>query len=303
MQDDANPHIPHLSGAALDAFSDPVFATDAAGTIVYWSAAAERALGWPRELAIRDCCADLLAGLDPCGVAVCRPMCPFAQAVAEPTPPRSTSATEPESANCDPPPLEPHPDLAVARADGSRAALSVMAFPAILDGQRVLVHVLRDDSAGERDSLTGALTRAAFARRLAEEQHRAARHSRPLALVLVDVDHLQNVNDRGGHAAGDSALLAVASALREGRREDLVGRWGGDEFVVLMPDTQPDGALQHLQSVLASLRRRTLALGHETTFSAGVVALPVDQTLEVALRGADAHLYRAKRRGGRRVIA
>src|SRR5690606_27445597 len=94
------------------------------------------------------------------------------------------------------------------------------------------------------DELTGLWNRRYMQRRLSAALRTAERHDRPLSIALVDVDRFKAVNDRRGHAAGDDVLVAVAQRLGEVlREEDVVGRWGGDEFLVVLPDEPADGAL------------------------------------------------------------
>ena len=93
------------------------------------------------------------------------------------------------------------------------------------------------------DLLTGALNRQALLGRLEEELERAARYQRPCSIVLVDLDHFKRVNDTHGHAAGDAVLREVASVLISNvRGVDLVGRYGGEEFMIVMPETDADAA-------------------------------------------------------------
>ena len=148
------------------------------------------------------------------------------------------------------------------------------------------------------DVLTGLSNRRAFDARLAEELARAARHGTPLALVALDVDGLKAINDRGGHAAGDAAIRAVAEALRStARATDLAARTGGDELAVLAPLTTGEQALALAERIRLVLRRVPGA----PTVSIGVadLARAGPRTLGAT---ADAALYRAKAAGRDRVI-
>jgi diguanylate cyclase (GGDEF)-like protein len=166
----------------------------------------------------------------------------------------------------------------------------------------MLLHLLRAQPLGERDSLTEALSRDAFAARLLDEQTRAARVDSPLALALIDVDGLKSINDRCGHSSGDRVLVAVADVLRTGRRTDLVGRWGGDEFVVLLPDTSRREAGERMRRALHRLQR-SLTVGDQTvTFSGGVVQVDPLTPLALLMDTADAALYQAKRQGRARLV-
>ena len=155
------------------------------------------------------------------------------------------------------------------------------------------------------DALTGVANRRNFDRVLAREWNRGQRAATPLALVMLDVDHLKHFNDQYGHLAGDDCLVAIARVLLQaGRRAgDLVARYGGEEFVVLVPGTSGVDALataRHIQNEVWALE-----LPHaETapgivTISLGVASVvpSTQHTPEHLLREADSALYRAKRSG------
>jgi diguanylate cyclase (GGDEF)-like protein/putative nucleotidyltransferase with HDIG domain len=140
------------------------------------------------------------------------------------------------------------------------------------------------------DPLTGCLNRRGFEERFAAELGGAQRHARPLALVVLDLDHFKQVNDTGGHAAGDRLLQWVVATLREALRAgDVVGRLGGDEFAVLV-DQDRAGATAIVDRLLRALAARTQA-------SAGIAVFPFDATTADGLQqAADAELYDRKRR-------
>src|SRR5690349_23782803 len=107
------------------------------------------------------------------------------------------------------------------------------------------------------DSLTGALNRGAFEQRLEAEVARTQRTDAPLALVVFDVDHFKSINDRFGHAAGDDALRAIGDAVSGGmRRSDVFGRLGGEEFALLLPETDMAGAAVVADKLRNGLARR-----------------------------------------------
>jgi diguanylate cyclase (GGDEF)-like protein len=142
------------------------------------------------------------------------------------------------------------------------------------------------------DPLTGLANRGAFERALATEVARARRHERLLALVLLDVAGLKSINDRLGHLAGDRALLRTAERLRElSRASDLVARWGGDEFVVVLPETGRAGALAFVRKVERALRSRD-----DLHVRCGVALLPDDGSdAKTLMSVVDQRLCRAKR--------
>ncbi len=153
-----------------------------------------------------------------------------------------------------------------------------------------------------RDPLTGVLNRRALDRFGQLEFARAQRYRFPLAIALYDLDNFKEVNDQLGHAEGDRALQLFASAVQAGIREmDIVGRLGGDEFVMLMPHTDPEGALATVQRLRESaetlIRERIPDLSPRPGVSAGFVSFPDEEvkTYEELLARADQALYRAKR--------
>ncbi|MBA3621087.1 MAG: sensor domain-containing diguanylate cyclase [Euzebyales bacterium] len=155
--------------------------------------------------------------------------------------------------------------------------------------------------AAERDALTGLRNRRVFwvKLRLALEQ---ATGDRPVALAVIDIDDFKSVNDQHGHDVGDRTLVHVAGRLEGGVREtDSVFRIGGEEFVILLPDTDPRGARMVLERVRESVKRSRLDLP-VVTISAGVAVAPLDAaTADELFTAADAALYRGKRAGKDRV--
>lgn len=159
-----------------------------------------------------------------------------------------------------------------------------------------------------RDHLTGALNRQAGGPLIEQALLRARRDRRPLAYALLDLDRFKLVNDEHGHVFGDEVLSRFAQAVRQRLRvSDLFVRLGGEEFALVLPDSDADGA----RRVIAQLRRDCLALDLRTesgrlctlSFSAGVALSPAGSVgAEALYRAADAALYRAKR-GGRDQVA
>lgn len=141
------------------------------------------------------------------------------------------------------------------------------------------------------DELTGALRRGPIARALTREVARAHRHKAALTVALVDLDHLKEVNDNYGHAAGDAALKALVDAFGQRLRPyDLIGRWGGDEFVCALPDCREDLARQILQSIGQEFEHLT-----GCSFSAGLVQVGDQTDIDEILARADHDLYVRKR--------
>jgi diguanylate cyclase len=187
----------------------------------------------------------------------------------------------------------------------SQVASSVLAQ---LDAARRALQQQKDaaDALARTDVLTGLANRRAFDETAEYEIQRAVRYGTPLTLVIADIDHFKAINDTHGHHTGDAVLIDFARVLTASVRGiDLVGRWGGEEFIILMPGTDRD------EAPLAAERMRLAVAGAPTridgktcgvTASFGVATLsPEAPTLEALLGCADAALYRAKENGRNRV--
>lgn len=158
----------------------------------------------------------------------------------------------------------------------------------------------------QTDSLTGVLTRRAFYEFSEREVNRARRFEAPLAVVMIDLDMFKRVNDNYGHATGDRVLIAAINALQVIMRDvDIIGRIGGEEFAVLLPQTGLHDAnelAERLRVALAEMEVRVGELRLKVTASFGVAAVNVaNESLADSMRRADAALYRAKSHGRNRV--
>jgi two-component system cell cycle response regulator len=156
------------------------------------------------------------------------------------------------------------------------------------------------------DGLTGAATQRAFVEFLDRELLRAKRHARPLALVMLDIDHFKEVNDKNGHLAGDYVLRGVAAAVRgEVRGDELFARYGGEEFAVVLPETILDDAARFCERIRAKVEAQTFSWKEDamnvTISIGGTSSLPGEDQPALVAR-ADARLYEAKRTGRNRCM-
>jgi diguanylate cyclase (GGDEF)-like protein len=151
------------------------------------------------------------------------------------------------------------------------------------------------------DMLTGLLNRESWFRN-AREVFTLTRDSRtPMAVAYLDLDHFKRINDNFGHATGDHALSLVADVMRRHtRRQDILGRLGGEEFVLLMPGVQEQPALRMVQDLCDAVR--AIPFQRPITFSAGLCQVRTTESLEDAMRRADQALLQAKRDGRDRVL-
>jgi diguanylate cyclase (GGDEF)-like protein len=157
-----------------------------------------------------------------------------------------------------------------------------------------------------RDEVTGLYNRRFFSLRLEEEVSRYRRFSRPVSVVMLDLDGFKTVNDQLGHPAGDEALRDIARILiRHSRGINVISRFGGDEFAVLLVETPKAGAQLYADRIRHVIAGQPFAHGMHVTASFGVSSLPEDAVLspEELVRSADEALYAAKRGGRNRVVA
>lgn len=157
-----------------------------------------------------------------------------------------------------------------------------------------------------RDSLTGLLNHTAITQMLEALMASAERRSSPLAFVMIDIDEFKLVNDTHGHPAGDQVIIALARVLRHQlRRSDVVGRYGGEEFAVILQDTSLDEANAIIDVLRMTFSRIVFHAGQgefSCTFSAGIAAYHGQTRFEYLCEAADQALYRAKRLGRNRVV-
>jgi diguanylate cyclase (GGDEF)-like protein len=182
-------------------------------------------------------------------------------------------------------------------------------------GRRVLVSLARQTAVAvenwrlynlaTEDGLTGLYVRRYVESRVREEFERAVRGGHRFCVMMIDVDDLKRVNDRFGHAAGDRLLRTVGDALRATvRGMDVAGRWGGDEFAVLLPDLDPAQGLEVAHRLLDEIRRRAFPVGDRVvtpSVSIGIAAYPDCRPADAArmVELADAALYAVKNSGSK----
>ncbi|SIR61273.1 PAS domain S-box-containing protein/diguanylate cyclase (GGDEF) domain-containing protein [Aeromonas sp. RU39B] len=154
----------------------------------------------------------------------------------------------------------------------------------------------------ETDGLTGAANRYAMEKSLQSECDRSQRFNHPLSLLLMDMDNFKRINDRWGHAAGDQTLIGLVALIRPHLREiDLLGRWGGDEFMVVLPNTPLSEAKVVANKIQALLQTHLLVGGERGSLSIGLAQYQRHDTPQQLMVRADRALYQAKRQGKNRI--
>lgn len=179
------------------------------------------------------------------------------------------------------------------------------------DGERVGYTAIRQDITDKKlaenlaitDRLTGLYNRLKLDEVLEAEITRAKRYETPLSVIILDVDYFKSVNDIHGHQVGDIVLKEVAANLLAcGRKSDTLGRWGGEEFLIVLPNTNLTGALQRAQNMRASLQASSFHVVGSKTASFGVAELLQEDSEDSLIERADKALYSAKMGGRNRVV-
>lgn len=196
-------------------------------------------------------------------------------------------------------------------ADGSTRHVQTYAGPIEIYNDRLMLCIIHDiteqkrleqelEYAAHRDSLTGLLNRRQF--------YHLTEHIMPTAmdfsLLLVDADHFKHINDRFGHQKGDEVLIQLSRTLeQQSRKGDFVFRWGGEEFLLLLPQTSLDTALDVAEDIRLTLENLALADLPPFTVSIGVARHQPDESLDTLFKRVDEALYRAKNDGRNKVLA
>lgn len=181
-------------------------------------------------------------------------------------------------------------------------------FARLTAGSRVVRLESHLSQLATQDALTGLLVRRAFSGYLDKEWHHARRSQRPLSLVMLDIDHFKKINDTHGHPAGDAVIHGVAGLIRgSSRKSDVLCRYGGEEFCVLLPDTDEASACGWADSLRARVAETSIPVGDSTlevTVSAGVAALGIDLEIPADfVKLSDDCLLAAKQLGRNRVVS
>lgn len=205
---------------------------------------------------------------------------------------------------------------------GAGAALSLGVTATIaISNRRLKVEILKRTQAEEKihqlnlnleqlamtDELTQLANRRAFFNRADEELRRSSRYKHPLSFMMIDIDHFKNINDTYGHDAGDEALSSVAKMLTNNIRDiDFLARFGGEEFVVMMPETNLTSAVELAERLRLSVESTPCLIKEiETRFtvSIGVASMHEDiQDINLLIKDADTAMYKAKEQGRNRVV-
>jgi diguanylate cyclase (GGDEF)-like protein/PAS domain S-box-containing protein len=304
-QDHASPDdIPILDGffkKMLDELYDGVYFVNVERRILYWNAAAERLSGYAASEVVGSLCFDnILDHTDSAGCHLCHECCPLAATI------------ETRKQLCK--------RVFLRHKEGNRIAVEVRVSPVMDERGRTIgaVEIFRDagsdlalESAyrsarelAQKDPLTGLANRRSLASFVSEQLMLFCRSGRRFSVIMVDLDHFKAVNDTFGHTAGDRVLAEVAQVLLESSREmDLAGRYGGEEFVVVLPNTSLEQAASIAERIRAEIQGRNWGaeIGIPAlTASLGVADSCPGDDWDSLISRADAALYDAKQHGRNR---
>ncbi|HEX7612195.1 MAG TPA: sensor domain-containing diguanylate cyclase [Candidatus Limnocylindrales bacterium] len=302
MSDSFDPTDNDLHKTIVENLADGVYLVDRDRTITYWNRGAERISGYDSgQLVGHRCYDNILGHLDSRGNSLCLSACPLAQTMDDGEP-REVA-------------------LWLTHADGHRKPVRVRTAPVRDASGQIIgaVEVFSDDSAvlrvkedadrARRDALTDDLTglpnRRLFDAALAGRLENLVRYGWGFGLLIADIDHFKAVNDTLGHAFGDAALAGVAATLSGAvRAGDVLARWGGDEFAVLVE--APNGAdlldaAQRLCALVGQSEVRLAGTSRSVRVSVGGTRAQPDDSAETIFARADGALYHAKQSGRNRI--
>ncbi|RJO74280.1 MAG: GGDEF domain-containing protein [Myxococcales bacterium] len=291
-----------LYRSVLDTLHDGVYFVDAERRITYWNEAAQRISGYHADDVMGRCCADhILVHVNREGEALCETRCPFTAAMRD-------RAVREET-------------VYLHHKHGHRVAVAVRVSPLYDNSGRVIgaAQVFTENTAEQSlaeenqrlralaliDPLTEIGNRRYLFKAVADVLNESSRLNWPFGVIFADIDSFKGINDRFGHPAGDRVLKMVAGTLAGGVRSyDLAGRWGGEEFVVLVKRVARDQVRAIAEKLRVLVERSHLDLDRTTlrvTASFGATAaLPGDSPDSIVAR-ADQLMYRAKQEGRNRV--
>jgi len=204
-------------------------------------------------------------------------------------------------------------NLPVKRKDGSIFFADVSSAPMTLAGQTIMVGFFHDVTERKQaeeeihllattDTLTGIANRREFNMQLLKEIERAKRYGTPLSLVMYDIDYFKRVNDTFGHDAGDSVLKALTTIVKSNVRSvDIVARWGGEEFMILMPQSDVEAAGDAAEKLRQKVVQYPFEQVGNLTVSFGVTAFASQDDVDTFVKRVDNALYQAKEKGRNRV--
>ena len=282
----------------LDTLHEGVYFVDTQRRITYWNRGAESVSGYSASEAVgKQCFDDLLGHVDCSGKSLCLGSCSLSETIADGQPRESLMYVRHKLGH-----RVPVSAKAIAMRDAAgRIIGAIEVFRHVAANRKIERGGSELDHLAFRDSLTGLANRRYMEFKLAQAFQEQSEFKRQYGLLMIDVDHFKSVNDTYGHEMGDTALKTVAETLVQSlRSEDIVSRWGGEEFVVLLTDVDAIelGDLAERCRSLAAQTEIPVGDGRiKVTVSIGGTLLHNHPSVKVAISGADELMYQSKKTG------
>ena len=288
----------------LDNLIDGVYFTDRERRITYWNQAAELLTGYRAEEVMGRCCADsLLMHVDDRGCLLCKGECPLSRSMADGRPHRA--------------------EVYLHHKDGHRVPVEVRTCPiqdrngAIVGAVEIFNDNSRQKAVRERakelakwafmDTASQVGNRRYLEQQLSRQLDQCSKGGSPFGIILADLDELKKINDTYGHGTGDAALLTVARTLSAClRASDVIGRWGGDEFLAILPGITSEALALATEKCRVLVARSTVPVqGSDLpiTISIGATMFASGDSSESLLKRADQRLYASKQTGRNRATS
>jgi len=289
--------------ALFHQFFDGLYIVDRQRRILFWNSSAERITGYTSLEALGRCCADnLLRHVTAAGVSLCENGCPLAGTIEDGRPRAAEVYLHHKAGHRVPVLVRSSP---LHGADG--AICGVVEIFTDNSRHEAAFRQLKDmERAMFQDALTGVGNRKFAEIRLSELMGGFTAHGQPFGVLFVDIDRFKSVNDRFGHCIGDQVIALVARTLQNGLRPtDRVCRWGGEEFVCLLPNVDREDLMYVAERVRVLVERAWLDIEggalRVTISVGGALAMPGEEACGLVDR-ADRNMYEAKRTGRNRVV-
>ena len=283
----------------IDQLGVGVYFVDRQRRIELWSGGAERITGWSQgEVLGRSCADGVLEHVDEQGELLCRSGCPLAETLRDGERREHVVYMRHRGGHR----MPVRVSTAAIRGDDGTIVGGVEVFHDHSPWHRLADRVEQLERQALLDELTGLPNRRFLEQEIQLRFEEQRRYDWPFGVLFVDVDHFKRVNDTWGHDVGDRVLTVVARSLRAAiRAPDVVGRWGGEEFLVLVANVDEEG-LRRVAERARSMVASSDAGGVRVTVSVGAAACRSGDEAESLLKRADDHLYRAKHQGRDRVV-
>jgi diguanylate cyclase (GGDEF)-like protein/PAS domain S-box-containing protein len=279
----------------LERISSGVYFVDRERVITYWNKGAERLSGFSASEVVGRRCAELLNHVDEKGEVLCGARCPLLKVIHEGVPTQAEIYMHHKLGQLVPVLIQGMP----MEAPDGRITGAVEVFNDISPLRMAQTRIRELADAASLDELTSAYNRRGleiiFNARLNEFRALAS----PFGLIFIDLDKFKEINDRHGHIVGDQVLAGVSASLKQSLREtDAVGRWGGDEFIILLQDVSKSsirGVSRKIEKLISSQSYQTDAGPITLRCSAGGVVPEADDSLESMVERADKKMYYSKK--------